>query len=123
MKRKLIGENDMPYSPQKPCRSPGCPELTDKRFCIKHQREYSRSRGSATAQGYDIRWQAVRKRFLNLNPLCAECLKQGRPVPATEVHHIIPLRDGGTHEFDNFMALCKQCHSKITNKQQREYRY
>ena len=35
-------------------------------------------------------------------------------TPAQEVHHILPLSRGGTHEDANLMALCKPCHSEIT---------
>lgn len=35
-------------------------------------------------------------------------------TPSTEVHHILPLEKGGTHNEDNLMALCKPCHSRIT---------
>ena len=34
-----------------------------------------------------------------------------------EVHHIIPLRDGGTNDINNLMALCKSCHSEITARE------
>lgn len=33
--------------------------------------------------------------------------------PAEEVHHIIPLSQGGTHRNDNLMSLCQSCHTKI----------
>ncbi|MBX3001917.1 MAG: HNH endonuclease [Caldilineaceae bacterium] len=35
-------------------------------------------------------------------------------TPATEVHHIIALRDGGRNEEGNLRSLCKTCHSKRT---------
>ena len=38
-------------------------------------------------------------------------------MAAQEVHHIIPLADGGTHDEDNLMSLCKPCHSRITAKE------
>ena len=41
-------------------------------------------------------------------------MKENRLTPAEEVHHILPLADGGTHDDDNLMALCESCHSKIT---------
>lgn len=28
----------MPRKPKHPCGYPGCPELTDKRYCLKHQK-------------------------------------------------------------------------------------
>lgn len=30
-----------------------------------------------------------------------------------EVHHKKKLSDGGTHDRENLIALCKSCHSKI----------
>ena len=30
-----------------------------------------------------------------------------------EVHHIIPLSQGGTHRNDTQMSLCQSCHTKI----------
>jgi len=72
-------------------------------------REYNRQRGSSTAQGYDSHWVKIRAMFLRHNPQCARCGGM-----ATEAHHKTTLKDGGTHHFDNLMALCKQCHSSIT---------
>nr|WP_255407226.1 MULTISPECIES: HNH endonuclease [Corynebacterium] len=31
-----------------------------------------------------------------------------------EVHHVVPLSRGGSHDFTNLMALCKPCHSRIS---------
>jgi 5-methylcytosine-specific restriction protein A len=33
---------------------------------------------------------------------------------AEEVHHVLPLANGGTNDEGNLMALCKSCHSSIT---------
>ena len=33
---------------------------------------------------------------------------------ATEVDHIVPLRQGGTSEADNLQTLCKRHHSRKT---------
>lgn len=52
---------------------------------------------------------------LRSSPLCLDCAAQGLTTAATEVHHIIAKRDGGTDSEDNLMALCKSCHSKRTN--------
>ncbi len=40
--------------------------------------------------------------------------RDGRIVPTQEVHHIMPLSQGGTHAVDNLMALCSSCHSGFT---------
>jgi len=47
-------------------------------------------------------------------PLCEECQKYGKIVPATDVHHIVAKRDGGEDSEENFQSLCHSCHSKKT---------
>ncbi|WP_404819064.1 HNH endonuclease [Ligilactobacillus animalis] len=42
------------------------------------------------------------------------CLRSGRYTQATEVHHVLPISQGGTNAQDNLMSLCKPCHSRIT---------
>ena len=102
--------------PPKPCKHPGCPELTDKTYCSQHSMICEKQRGYPSERGYGRRWQAIRKRYLIAYPLCVECSKQGRPVEANEVHHIIPIRDGGSSDYSNLIPLCKSCHSKYTAK-------
>lgn len=54
--------------------------------------------------------------FLRANPLCVDPfgVHGGRAVPATQVDHIIPKREGGLDEWGNLQALCDSCHSKKT---------
>jgi 5-methylcytosine-specific restriction protein A len=115
----------MPRKPLKPCKHPGCPELTENRFCKKHRNIYERK--SANARGYDSRWRKSRKRFLNANPLCVECLKVDRLVEATVVDHIIPHRVDKELFWDesNWQALCKKCHDRktMTVDRYQEYKY
>lgn len=109
----------MPKKPKRPCSAPGCPKLTDERFCEEHQKEANRNyekydRDSAVRRRYGRAWKRIRDRHISLHPLCEECKKNGKLTPVEEVHHIIPLSRGGTHAADNLMSLCKSCHSKIT---------
>jgi 5-methylcytosine-specific restriction protein A len=111
----------MPNKPKHPCSYAGCPELipAGERFCKEHkkqeQREYNKQRGSSTQQGYDARWQKIRKMKLNVDPLCAECLRNGQTTVATQVHH----KDGNVRNNspDNLESLCIECHSRITAKE------
>lgn len=113
-------EKNMPRKPKKPCSYPGCPELIeDGSYCKKHQRDVNRyyekyRRDPLTKKRYGSKWRKIRNRYINNNPLCEECLKDGRFTKAEEVHHILPLRRGGNHDESNLMALCKSCHSKIS---------
>jgi len=109
----------MPYKPKKPCAHPGCPALTNARFCPAHAKqdaqEYAKyRRDPATRKRYGRAWKRIRDRYIAAHPLCEQCDVAGRIVPAQEVHHIIPLSEGGTHAADNLMALCTPCHSGFT---------
>ena len=75
-------------------------------------------RGSAAFRGYDRKWQAARKAFLEKNPLCAACMKAGRLTPATVVDHIVPHRGDMRLFWDekNWQPLCKQCHDNKTGR-------
>ena len=109
----------MPYKPKLPCSYPGCPELTDGRFCEQHAKEESRryekyDRDPAMRKRYGRAWKRIRDRYISIHPLCEQCEMEDRITPAEEVHHILPLSQGGTHAEENLMALCKSCHSRIT---------
>lgn len=73
---------------------------------------------SATARGYNYRWQKASKQYLNSNPLCVECDKTGRTQAATCVDHIKPHK-GDTELFwneSNWQSLCDSCHSRKTRR-------
>lgn len=109
----------MPYKPKKPCGYPGCPKLSEGRFCEAHAKqnaqEYERyRRDPATRKRYGRAWKRIRDRYVAGHPLCEQCEKAGRITPTQEVHHILPLSEGGSHDGGNLMALCTACHSGIT---------
>ena len=109
----------MPRSPKKPCRFPGCPKLTDGSYCPEHQKAVNKrynkyERDPECNKRYGSEWQKIRAAYIRRHPLCEECLKHGRLTPVQEVHHVVPLADGGTNDFDNLMSLCKSCHSSIS---------
>jgi len=109
----------MPYKPKKPCAAPGCPNLTDGRYCEQHRKLADRDydRYYRTKENYDryhnSRWKEIRTAKLHRQPLCEMCMKENRYVTATLVHHILPLSEGGTNAPDNLMSLCDSCHGKI----------
>ena len=111
----------MPRKPKKPCRYPGCARLVeaDESYCPEHKRlavqQYERyGRSEENKKRYGYHWRKIRALFLAAHPLCEMCRKAGRFTEATEVHHILPLAHGGTHDEENLMALCKPCHSRIS---------
>ncbi|MDA8212174.1 MAG: HNH endonuclease [Clostridia bacterium] len=110
----------MPQKPLRPCNKPGCPNLTQSRYCEQHAkqeaRRYEQERGTAHERGYGSRWRRYREHYLRQHPLCAECLKVDKVVPATEVDHKISHK--GDHKLfwdpNNHQSLCKSCHSRKT---------
>jgi len=70
-------------------------------------------RKSMTAKSpYDARWQRFRKGKLSREPLCAYCLELGHTTAATEVHHVVPIRERPDLRLSdaNTIGLCKACH-------------
>lgn len=118
----------VPYKPKKPCKYQGCPKLTNGMFCDEHKHTESRrynkyQRDPAINKKYGAQWRKIRARYIKVHPLCEECAVSGRLTPATEVHHILPLSEGGTHDESNFAALCHPCHSSITMRANNKKRH
>lgn len=109
----------MPRKPATPCSYPGCPRLTHNRYCAEHakiaERNYRKyERDPQIDKRYGREWRRIRARYVTEHPLCEQRQKDGRLTPTQEVHHILPLSKGGTHDFENLMALCKPCNSRIS---------
>ena len=115
----------MPDPLPRRCNYPGCGERTLERYCPLHKtlvaREYNQTRRRPDSNKiYGRRWRTIRNLYIARHPLCELCEAAGRLIPATEVHHKIPIDDGGTHADDNLQALCKSCHSRLTLRASRQ---
>jgi len=114
----------MPYKPRKPCSYPGCPNLTDERYCVVHKKlmekqydMYQRSKESASFY-HSSAWRKKRADYLIEHPFCVECNRSGRLTKATVVDHVIPIRMGGELlEDSNLQALCASCHTRKSIKE------
>ncbi|WP_283650794.1 HNH endonuclease signature motif containing protein [Ileibacterium valens] len=111
----------MPKKPKHPCGFPGCPNLTETRFCPEHTKEMNKQyekyyRNWSSKQKYGRHWKRIRDRYASEHPWCEECLKEGRYTPVEHVHHRVPLRQGGSHDESNLESVCKSCHSRIHAK-------
>ena len=119
--------NAMPRKPKKPCKHPGCPELTAGDYCEEHAKLHMADRITSSGRGYDSRWRRARSRFLKAHPLCEKCRERGKFVKAAVVDHIIPHRGDEKLFWDeaNWQSLCKSCHDKKTMTEDRyqEYKY
>ena len=71
------------------------------------------------------RWRAVRALVLGQAPLCADPYSlhaaTGQAVLATEVDHIVGLRDAPLLAFtlSNLQGLCAQCHARKSQAERR----
>ena len=103
----------------KPCSYPGCSNLANGRFCDEHMTAGDRNRGSASKRGYDNRWQKYRKSFLEQNPLCVICEREGNAKVATVVDHIIPHKGDQELFWDsnNHQPLCEFHHNQKTARE------
>lgn len=55
-------------------------------------------------------WFKTRKKvFEKYGRCCSMC----GSVQNVEVHHIIPIKEGGTNELENLIPLCRDCHQEI----------
>ena len=108
----------VPSKPKRPCSHPGCPRLTNGRFCEEHAKAEAKryekyDRDPDTRRRYGRAWKRIRDSYVSQHPLCELCLKEGKLVDTEEVHHKKPLGEGGTHARDNLIALCKTCHARL----------
>lgn len=110
--------NQLPRTPKKPCSHSNCPELTEGRFCKEHEKldrkHYNKhSRNPDTNRKYGRAWKRIRDSYIAIHPLCEHCQRDGKLTPAEEVHHKLPVSQGGQHNRENLMSLCRSCHNKI----------
>lgn len=62
-------------------------------------------------------WRKLRALKLEQEPMCEECLKEGRLIPARMVDHIVPINKGGASlDIDNLQSLCNVCHARKSAK-------
>ena len=125
----FLMEDMMPTKPKVPCKHPGCPNLVPvgKKYCDDHKPLHPEEIRSGSSRGYGRQWQKARKQYLEVHPLCVECMKQGQYVRATDVDHIIPHRGDPDLFWDqsNWQPLCHSHHSQKTRREDQvpEYRF
>ena len=110
----------MPRMPRRGCAMGGCPRLAveNGQYCEEHQKAVTRQynkyeRSPDINRKYGRAWKRIRDRYASKHPLCERCLAEGRLTPVEEVHHEIPISQGGDHRESNLMSLCQSCHTKI----------
>lgn len=110
----------MPRKPRRGCAASGCPRLAveGSQYCEEHKKQamqqYNKhERSPDSNKKYGRAWKRIRDRYVAAHPLCERCLKEGKLTPVEELHHILPVSQGGDHRESNLMSLCQSCHTKI----------
>ena len=117
----------MAQKPLRPCRHPGCPELTRDGWCPKHKPKQAARRESAAWHGWyslPVWTHDLRPDQLLREPFCRECARRGIRTRATVVDHVKPHRGDWLLFIDpgNHQSLCKRCHDRKTAMEQAEKR-
>ena len=97
-----------------PCAEPGCPAITDGGRCPRHQKPAPPRQ--TPRPHYGPGWQTIRRQVLAEQPVC-RC-----GAPATQVHHLVGLGQGGTNDRANLVGLCRSCHSSAGAKSGERWR-
>lgn len=59
-------------------------------------------------KNYPQNWAHIRNQVTELHQnRCGNCHRADVPL---EVHHIVPVGQGGSHQLSNLVSLCRQCH-------------
>ena len=64
----------MPRKALKPCKHPGCPNLTAELYCEIHKQP---DRPSSAKRGYNSKWRKLSKQYLRKHPMCVRCMAEG----------------------------------------------
>lgn len=117
----------MAQKPLRPCRKPGCRNLTRDGWCPEHKPVKAPKRRSA-----EWHWMYLTKAWtedlrptqLLLEPFCRECAKRGLRVSATRVDHVRPHLGDWERFTDrgNLQSLCESCHNRKTAQEMAQMR-
>ena len=118
----------MASKPMRPCRHPGCTQLTRDGYCEAHKRKKSPRRESAQwhhLYSLPIWTDDLRPAQLLREPFCRECAKQYPPsdprhrTRATVVDHVTPHKGDWDLFVDprNHQSLCKHHHDQKTMRE------
>src|SRR2546422_162407 len=98
----------MPTSPPSPCTTPGCP---NRRPCPVHGR---RVRSAVDGQLDTRAWRRLSRYERARQPLCQDCLAEGKTTVATDPHHLVRRSEGGQLLTDQLAMLCSHHHGQRT---------
>jgi len=69
------------------------------------------------------RWRSLRNYYIQKNPICEQCNREGIIKGAQCVDHIKPITMGGSPvDSKNLQSLCNSCHAKKSGREASEKR-
>lgn len=108
----------MPSAPLRPCAEQPCAYLVPRGRCPTHALAHELTRRPAwITKFYSGKpWQNARNYKRRLNPLCEDCLEQGRTTPVQVVDHVIALTTNPALRLTltNLRSLCHAHHDAKT---------
>ena len=101
---------------------PRCSGLVVERICDECglTRKQGAPNKRRTRQIYNRQWEVFRTRVgARRNWICERCRERGLIRSGNELHHKVPLSEGGAkYDETNVELLCKSCHSTETRRLQ-----
>ena len=76
---------------------------------------------TSSQRGYSRRWQKLRNAYIQANPLCVYCKKQGKVTAAKVVDHI-KKHEGDEallYDWSNLQSLCKLHHDSTKQREEK----
>lgn len=58
-------------------------------------------------------WHTAKKKVYSRDENRCRLCKNGKPIVDLEVHHIVPYCECKSHEVDNLILLCSDCHAEV----------
>ena len=106
----------MPSAPPTVCGT--CGGLKRQGICSKCGQKRGNHPRKTSERGYGWDWQTFRRGYLQQHPLCMDCFAEDITTAATEVHHVVKIKDRPSMRLEatNCMALCDYHHNQRSAK-------
>jgi 5-methylcytosine-specific restriction protein A len=122
----------MPTAPLKPCRFPGCRELTASGHCETHAAQAWKKSVAPTNEAQalarriraSVAWRNAVRVFAAEHPLCCDPYHDHgdtHPEAGAHTHHVVGLVIRPDLAFDptNLRRLCVRCHVRVESSERR----
>jgi len=108
------------YRSKRWCGSDNCKNIIDTK--VKHSNYKKKMRKIENGTYRSGVTPEIRKYILNRDSYCCgKCKSSYSDDRMMQVHHIIPVSDGGGDDLTNLITVCRNCHRKIHNDDWRKY--